>query len=137
MGCLNSDQGFEHWFGNIHLSGPCNRSCYFCIGQHMMALDRFNVLDTYPLPGFSEFVKQCRARKVKTINLTGTNTDPSLYRFQDALSHAIHVAGFDMGLRTNGARYVPGVYDHVSLSITSLDPTLYRLTMGQGSPPDL
>lgn len=56
MGCLNSDGSFSHWFGNIHLSGPCNRKCYFCIGQHMMALDGENNLDTWPLKNIDGFV---------------------------------------------------------------------------------
>lgn len=62
MGCLNSEGKFEHWFGNIHLSGRCNRSCYFCIGQHMMVLDKYNVLDKFPLDGLDEFVKQCQEK---------------------------------------------------------------------------
>ena len=62
MGCLNADSGFSHWFGNIHLSGPCNRACYFCIGQHMMALDPFNNLDEWPLVGLDDFVRKCQER---------------------------------------------------------------------------
>lgn len=60
MGCLNYNKGFEHWFGNIHLSGPCNRACYFCIGQHMMAVDAENNLNTWPLLGIEEFVVLCQ-----------------------------------------------------------------------------
>jgi hypothetical protein len=60
MGCLNDDPNhpFPHFFGNIHLSGPCNRSCYFCIGQHMMALDQENSLKRIPT-NIGKFLREC------------------------------------------------------------------------------
>ena len=79
MGCLNYNEGFPHWFGNIHLSGPCNRSCYFCIGQHMMALDPINNLSRWPLKGMREFLGHCLGHGIREINVTGSNTDPLLY----------------------------------------------------------
>lgn len=144
MGCLNSNKSFTHWFGNIHLSGPCNRSCYFCIGQHMMALDPLNTLDASPLPGFDRFVERCRERGIGEVNLTGSNTDPLLYRhhwkLHDALKQAI--PGVTLGIRTNGALLLESgdildCYDKWSVSITSLDPDLYRKTMGSGKPPNI
>ena len=144
MGCLNSRQGFSHWFGNIHLSGPCNRGCYFCIGQHMMALDQYNNLDTYPLKGLDDFLEECQRRRIGEINLTGTNTEPLLYRHHEALIQKLRYAidGVTVGIRTNGVMAVdrPDVwrlYDKASVSITSTDPELYRATMGRGTPPDL
>ena len=80
MGCLNSSNKFEHVFANIHLSGPCNRSCYFCIGQHMMDLDPENNLDTWPLLGLDKFVERCNERSITDVFVTGTNTDPMLYK---------------------------------------------------------
>jgi hypothetical protein len=47
-----------------------------------------------------------------------------------------------LGVRTNGA-LVPGKpeawyrYDKASISVTTLDPALYKKTMGNGTPPDL
>lgn len=144
MGCLNSGQGFSHWFGNIHLSGPCNRSCYFCIGQHMMALDSFDNLDVWPLTGLDEFVQRCRARGVGDVNLTGTNTDPLLYHHVEDLIIYLRRAlpGVKLGIRTNGVLALKHperwrFFDKASISVTSMDPAIYRATMGQGEPPDI
>lgn len=143
MGCLNSTGNFAHWFGNIHLSGPCNRSCYFCIGQHMMALDALNNLDKWPLPGWGEFTTKCFDHGIKDVNLTGTNTDPLLYRHLTPLVSALRrsLPGVRVGMRTNGARLLGTLaaqqFDKISISVTTLDPELYRETMGSGEPPDL
>ena len=144
MGCLNSEGKFEHWFGNIHLSGPCNRSCYFCIGQHMDGLDGINNLDAWPLKNIDEFASECCDHDVNEVNVTGSNTDPFLYRHTEELrtylSQAIGELVF--GVRTNGVRVLqkPEIweqYDKGSISVTSLDPDIYRATMGSGRPPDL
>jgi hypothetical protein len=71
MGCLNDEGQFSHWFGNIHLSGPCNRSCYFCIGQHMMGLDQENSLKRIPT-NIGKFLRECRDVhyvEVESVNL--------------------------------------------------------------------
>lgn len=144
MGCLNSQGQFPHWFANIHLSGPCNRACYFCIGQHMMALDPLNNLGAWPMAGWDEFIAQCHLRSVREVNLTGSNTDPLLYRHHEELCAALRSAipGVRLGLRTNGAlaTRMPSVwrlYDKASVSVTSLSPEIYRKTMGRGEPPDI
>jgi hypothetical protein len=139
MGCLNSGGDFAHWFGNIHLSGPCNRSCYFCIGQHMMALDSLNNLDTWPLAGFGEFVGRCQSRGVITVYLTGTNTDPLLYRHHLELVEALSDAGFKAGIRTNGVAWRPSawsLYSTASITVCSLSLHTSQRMMG-GPPPDL
>lgn len=144
MGCLNSTGKFEHWFGNIHLSGPCNRSCYFCIGQHMMSLDALNVLEKWPLEGIDRFVARCRLRGVTQVNLTGTNTDPLLYVPTRQLTEFLRekLPGVSLGIRTNGALASSRPtgwrrFDRASLSIHSLDPTIYQKMMGSGYPPHL
>jgi pyruvate-formate lyase-activating enzyme len=144
MGCLNSKGSFSHWFANIHLSGPCNRSCYWCIGQHMMALDGENNLDTYPLKNFDKFVKACTDRSIGEVNLTGTNTDPLMYKHLPRLTQALREAipGVKLGLRTNGALALKNMdevrlFDKISFSIHSHDPVVYRKIMGQGTPPFL
>lgn len=143
MGCLNAEQAGPdwHWFGNIHLSGPCNRSCYFCIGQHMMALDGFDVLDVFPLPGLDEFVAECRRQDVGEVNLTGTNTDPLLYRHHRRLTSHLREAmpGVTLGIRTNAVAdlSVLSLYDKGSVTVCSFDPVIYRQMMGSGRPPNL
>lgn len=139
MGCLNSGQGFSHWFGNIHLSGPCNRRCYFCVGQHMMALDSENNLSEWPLRGIDLFVSACLSLGVKEINLTGTNTDPSLYQRTGELAAHLRerIPGLTLGIRTNGVTL--GTIQHFdkgSFSITSTDADTYAETMG-GKMPDI
>lgn len=142
MGCLNSGQGFSHWFGNIHFSGPCNRSCYFCIGQHMMELDRLNNLDVWPLKGLKEFLERSLEKDVKAINLTGSNTDPLLYRHQRALVDLLHSFGFRVGIRTNGAAILSRdsdwrLYDYASISFPSFSEEVYFRMMGSREVPDL
>lgn len=140
MGCLNSGQGFNHWFGNIHLSGPCNRSCYFCIGQHMQELDSLNNLKKWPLAGLAEFVKQCHEHNVEEVYLTGTNTDPLLYWHIAELAAYLRAERFPIiGVRTNGDLVLEEfrLFDRASISITSFDPDIYRKTMGKGKPPAL
>lgn len=140
MGCLN-DRDNDHWFANIHLSGPCNRSCYFCIGQHMMALDPLNTLDTFPLPGWRDFLVECIERDISNVYLTGSNTDPSLYRHMAKLVYLIRseINPDILGIRTNGISNQQHLrlFDHVSISVTSLDPEIYQATMGCGTPPNI
>lgn len=144
MGCLDPQSvDFGHWFGNIHLSGGyCNRSCFFCIGQHMMALDGIDVLDTDPLPGLDTFVATCVRRDVREVNVTATNTDPLLYRHTASLRRRLERAlpGLRLGVRTNAVvldEKLFSLYDTGSATICSLDPVIYRQMMGRGVPPRL
>jgi molybdenum cofactor biosynthesis enzyme MoaA len=144
MGCLNSEGQFNHWFGNIHLSGICNRSCYFCIGQHMMALDPLDVLNKSPLDGIDEFIDKCVEKGVKEINVTGTNTDPLLYNHLPELKEMLlkRIPDLVFGIRTNGALSeqksdLLKLFDKGSITICSFDPEIYLKMMGSGSPPDL
>jgi hypothetical protein len=144
MGCLNSGQGFDHWFANIHLSGPCNRSCYFCIGQWMPGQDMNNNLDSVlPLRGYDEFLSECRARNITEVNITGTNTDPLLFENLELLINQLAYDGFtNIGMRTNAVKTdrllnVIALLDKFSISVTSFDPELYAKTMGQGEPPTM
>jgi hypothetical protein len=141
MGCINDSDKWKHWFANVHLSGPCNRRCYFCIGQHMMALDSFNSLDTKPadMKGMGEFLEECTLHEVKEVFLTGTNTDPSLYRhhemFVEFLRRNLQIP---IGIRTNGTAHVSELehYDNGSITICSLNPSVNLKMMG-GPPCDL
>jgi hypothetical protein len=143
MGCLNSKQNFNHWFGNIHLSGGCNRSCYFCIGQNMMELDPLDTLKTWPLPGVDVFIEKCLERGVKDVFLTGTNTDPLLYHYCQALSYLLKqkIPDCRFGIRTNAAAvnhyFKLKCFDMGSVTICSFDPYIYKKMMGSGSPPDI
>lgn len=134
MGCLNPDFG-KHWFANIHFSGPCNRKCYFCIGQHMMDLDSFNNLDQEELTNFEQFIEEVNAKGIKEINLTGSNTDPLLYNHLELLCLKLRakVPGCIIGLRTNGVKLYPFnvvLFDEISVSLPTLSPSTYEKIMG-------
>lgn len=142
MGCLNSEGKFEHWFGNIHLSGKCNRSCYFCIGQHMMALDKYNVLDKFPLDGLDEFVNKCQEKGITEVNMTGSNTDPMIYRHTEKLKAYLieRIPNLFFKIRTNAVKNnleLLKLYDGGSVTICSFDKEIYNQMMGQGTPPDI
>ena len=142
MGCLNSKGQFNHWFANIHLSGPCNRSCYFCIGQYMMALDSYNILNKFPLNGIDNFINECLDRNINEINMTGTNTDPMLYKHTDKLRNYLdkNINNLYFKIRTNAVK--PNydlfkLYDGGSVTICSFDNDIYKNMMGQGKPPNI
>lgn len=144
MGCLNSQGQFSHWFGNIHLSGPCNRAYYFCIGQHMPGLDPVNNLDTWPLKAMDEFLAKCREHNVTEINLTGSDTDPLMYRHLPELTAFLReqIPGAVLGIRTNGVLEdrnpaMLDLFDKGSISVTSFNQAIYKKTMGRGYPPDI
>ena len=141
MGCLNDEGQFSHWFGNIHLSGPCNRSCYFCIGQHMMALDQLNNLKKIP-DNIGKFLRECMERNVVEICMTGTNTDPLLYKKTfELLDYIRYIMNnrVPLAIRTNGIAYdrnTFGSYDKASLTVCSFDKEINTKMMG-GPPCDL
>lgn len=141
MGCLNANNGFKHWFGNIHLSGLCNRECYFCIGQYMMALDPLNNLKTFPLKGLDEFIEKCLEYNINEINITGTNTDPLLFNYTKELKEKLleKIPNLIFGIRTNGVlskakSEVLKLYDKGSITICSFDDDIHKQMMGKGKP---
>jgi hypothetical protein len=141
MGCLHTQTGFKHWFGNIHLSGNCNRACYFCIGQYMQGLDPLNNLNTWPLKGLNEFIDKCVEHGVSEINVTGTNTDPLLFTHTAALKQALQqrIPNLIFGIRTNGAasefkKDVLKLYDKGSITICSFNKIVHTKMMGTGKP---
>jgi len=109
----------------------------------MMGLDSYNNLDQWPLDGIDDFIEACLSRGVDEINITGSNTDPLLYRHTPALTQYLRKALPDitLGLRTNGVLTYGhegkwACYDKGSVSVTSLYDETYRATMGRGKPPN-
>jgi hypothetical protein len=110
----------------------------------MMDLDPLNNLDQWPLAGLDDFLVECRRHGVREINLTGSNTDPLLYAHPWKLRRYIRdaIPNASLGIRTNGALALSkpesfAAFDRASVSITSLDLSIYRQTMGRGEVPDL
>jgi len=129
-------------FANILFSGPCNLSCTFCIGKYLPP--RPNNLDTFPLQNLSSFLEELSDRDIVQVSLTGTNTDPLLYRHGLRLVEAIRTAlpRARINLHTNGRiahRQLDFINacDRMALSIVSLSPTTARELTGQSSGLDL
>jgi molybdenum cofactor biosynthesis enzyme MoaA len=122
-------------FANILLSGPCNLACCFCIGKY--AVPRPNNLDQFRLASLQSFLDQVKARHIRDISISGTNTDPLLYRHKNALLQTIRAAlpSVRINLHTNGLlafRYLDFVNncDRLTLSLSTLRPSTARLLTG-------
>lgn len=143
MGCLNSNKSFKHWFGNIHFSGRCNRNCYFCIGQFMQALEPYNNLNKENLDGFDLFIEKCKEHKITEIALTGSNTDPLLYKFipqlKEKLQNKLDLKIFR--ITTNGVKVLNNLdiwnlFNFASITFCSFDKEVNKKMMG-GEPVDI
>jgi hypothetical protein len=105
----------------------------------MMSLDPFNNLDVWPLTNIDKFIEQCNTKGIKEVNLTGSNTDPLLYKHLEELTKYIRerIPNVVLGIRTNGVGDIDLLrhFDKGSMSITSFNEKIYKKTMGQGHPP--
>lgn len=107
----------------------------------MMELDSMNTLNTPPhlMKNLDKFYDQIEERGIKNLYLTGTNTDPSLYKHHKQLTDIFHgIPGLEIGIRTNGSSNASNLrhYDNGSLTICSMDYHTNLKMMG-GPPPDL
>ena len=131
-------------FANILFAGPCNLRCPYCIGQQLdPALNRDN-LDEFPVRNLETFVELLRRYRVDQVVLTGTNTDPQLYRHEarmiDWLREQLPQA--QLSLHTNGQLALAKMevfnrYDRGSLSFPSFEPDIYERMSGSRRVPDL
>ncbi len=131
-------------FANILFGGPCNRACPFCIGKQLAPALRQNNLRLYPLRSQDEFIRQVRHRGIGQIVLTGTNTDPQLYRHEQRLLEDLRrqLTQTQFCLHSNGAlalrkMTVFNQYDRVCLSFPTFEVDLYQRLMGSRKVPDL
>jgi molybdenum cofactor biosynthesis enzyme MoaA len=91
-------------FANILFAGPCNLRCPYCIGRQIdPGLNRDNLND-FPLRNLDRFVHLLQSNYVTDIILTGTTTDPQLYRHQTRLLAWLRaqIPGAHVALHTNG-----------------------------------
>ncbi len=131
-------------FANILLSGPCNQRCPYCIGRQMPAhLNRSN-LALFPLRNLDAFADQLRRHRVRQVVLTGTNTDPQLYRHERELVGWLksQLPGVQLSLHTNGQLALARMdvwnrYDKATVSIPSLDQATFQAMTGTSRMPDL
>ena len=130
-------------FANILFSGRCNARCPFCIGRQLDPRLNVDNLDQYPPRNLSRFLEMIRQQNVRQVVLTGTNTDPQLYRYEESLLAFLRgalPAETRFSLHTNGRLALRKIrvfnaYDRVSLSIPSFDPEIYRQVMGVSGVP--
>lgn len=129
-------------FANVLLAGPCNQRCPYCIGQQVdPALNR-DVLDEYPLRNQGLFAALLRQHGVRQIVLTGTNTDPQLYRHEARLIRWLRdrLPDAQISLHTNGQLAmrkmdVLNLYDRATISFPSFDPEVfYQMTLTRRMP---
>lgn len=126
-------------FANILLSGRCNLRCPHCVGRLLGRAGDPTNLDRYPLRGQRRFVEALVAGGVTRVALTGTNTDPLLYRHHLRLLGDLRrrVPGVRISLHTNGMLALARMetinhHDGVCISLPSLHhATCRRMT---GSP---
>ena len=132
-------------FANILFAGPCNRACPFCIGKQVAPETDVDNLDLYPPRGIERFIEVVNRERIPQIVLTGTTTDPQLYRHESRLlaflRERLHPAA-RLSVHTNGVLALRKInvfnqYDRACISFPSFDPETYRKMMGSPRVPDL
>lgn len=135
----------RYHFANILFAGPCNRACPWCIGERLP--DRVNVdnLDVFPPRGIDAFVAAVNEHAIGEVVLTGTVTDPQLYRHEAALLRLLRArlhVGARLSVHTNGVLTLKklqtfNAYDRACISFPSFVPSTYARMMGSPKVPDL
>ena len=132
-------------FANILFAGPCNRACPWCIGTRLP--DRVNAdnLGVYPPLGIDAFIDTVNRERITQVVLTGTVTDPQLYRHEArllALLRARLHSAARFSVHTNGVLALRKIdvfnqYDRACISFPSFVPETYERLMGSRRVPDL
>ena len=137
---IDTSKPFE--FGNILFSGPCNQKCPFCIGHQLK--ETSNNLRKEALNNLDTFISLIKQSQTSKIILTGTRTDPQLYKYEDKLLERLRsqLPNVHISLHTNGLLAVPKLktfrlYNSCTISINSFDPQTYRKLHGVKQMPDL
>jgi MoaA/NifB/PqqE/SkfB family radical SAM enzyme len=132
-------------FANILFAGPCNRACPWCIGKQVPAEANMDNLELFPPPGLGALIEMVNADAIREVVLTGTISDPQLYRHEArlvALLRARLHAGARLSLHTNGVLALRKMdvldrYDRACISLPSFVPATYQRMMGSPRVPDL
>jgi MoaA/NifB/PqqE/SkfB family radical SAM enzyme len=132
-------------FANILFAGPCNRFCPWCIGKQVPSEANTSNLDLWPLRGLDGFIAAVNQHQVPQIVLTGTTTDPQLYRHEARLIATLRARlhpGAQLSVHTNGVRALRRMsvfngYDRACISFPSFVPQTYERLMGSPRVPDL
>ena len=132
-------------FANILFSGPCSARCTFCIGRQINPELNTNNLNTYPPRNLDTFLDLIWQHKINQVVLTGSSTDPQLYRYESKLLAYLRLhlpPRTKISLHTNGLQALRRIelfnqYDRATLSLPTFDPQIYQRMMGRIQPPDL
>jgi MoaA/NifB/PqqE/SkfB family radical SAM enzyme len=132
-------------FANLLFSGPCNARCPLCIGRLIDPARNRNNLDEYPPQGLERFLELLEQHGIRQLALTGTNTDPQLYRHEARILEHLRQRlppGTQLSLHTNGRlalrkMEVFNQYDRVCLSLPSFEAHTYQRLMGVSGVPDM
>ena len=124
--------------------GPCNQRCYFCIGGQLSAGLSPSNLRLWPLRNLDAFIARMHETGTRKLILTGTTTDPQLYKHEARLVAVMRaqIPGIHIALHTNGLLLLRklGVargYDSITVSLNSFDQATYTAIHGTRSMPDL
>jgi pyruvate-formate lyase-activating enzyme len=139
------DRPAPHYeFGNILFAGPCNQKCPFCIGAQIDPNLSPNNLKKWPLENLDAFITQMKETKTKKLIMTGTVTDPQLYKHEEQLIQHMReqLPGIHISLHTNGLLALPkmkvfNMYDNCTLSINSFNPETFAKLHGVKTMPNL
>jgi molybdenum cofactor biosynthesis enzyme MoaA len=131
-------------FANVLFAGPCNLRCPYCIGRQVDPVLNRDNLDEFPPRNLDAFVGLLRRHDVRQVVLTGTTTDPQLYRHEARLIRRLRerLPEARFSLHTNGQLALKkmdafNLYDRVALSLPSFAPDTYEKMTGSPHVPDL
>jgi molybdenum cofactor biosynthesis enzyme MoaA len=132
-------------FANILFSGRCNARCLFCIGRQVDPRLNENNVRLFPPRNLGRLIEIIWQQEIRQVILTGTNTDPQLYRYEAELLRLLREQtppGTQLILHTNGRLALHKIdvfnqYDRACLSLPSFNPATYQKMMGVSHPPDL
>ena len=95
----------DYSFANIHLFGPCNVDCYFCLGKDLeKTFSKYDHTKTHfaDFRNFDTFLHNVEALGIKKVYLTGQNTDALVYKYVGELADFMKSRSIGFGIRTNG-----------------------------------
>ncbi len=103
--------------------------CPFCIGRRVEPARTLDNLREFPPRNFEAFLAQVRQYRITEVTLSGTNTDPQLYRHEARLIRYLRreLPHARLSLHTNGLLALKKMdifnqYDRVTVSFSSFDP---------------
>lgn len=131
-------------FGNILFGGPCNQRCVFCIGQQLPNSLSPRNNRQWPLKNLDTFIDRMNDTLTKKVILTGTTSDPQLYKYESQLlEHLrcaipdVHISVHTNGLLALSKLDVFNLYDTCTLSINSFNPVTFKKIHGVSTMPDV